>query len=61
MGKPEGALEKLYNEHKIHDISVWIDAGIDLNAVKEIKIGHRKFWFWNELTLDGISTQVHVT
>lgn len=60
MGKPNGALEKLYKEYNIEGISVWIDKVIDSNAVNEIKIGHRKFLFWNELTLDGISTQVYV-
>ena len=60
MGKPNGALEKLYKEHSIEGISVWVDKAIDVNAVNEIKIGHRKFLFWNELTLSGVQSQVYV-
>jgi len=60
MGKPDGALEQFYKEYDVDGVSVWVDTSIDVNAVKEIKIGHRKFLFWNELTLSGVQSQVYV-
>lgn len=60
MGKPIGAVEKLYKEHDCDGISVWLDTTIDDRAAKEINVGYRKFLFFGELTLTGISTQVCV-
>ncbi|HNX23649.1 MAG TPA: hypothetical protein PKG60_06345 [Spirochaetota bacterium] len=60
MGKPVGAIEKLYAEHECDGISVWIDTTINDKCAEEISIGYKKILFFGELTLKGISTQVCV-
>jgi len=58
MGKPGDSLEKLYDKHDCNGITVWVDSNIDENSAKEIKVGYRKFLFWGELTISGISSRV---
>jgi hypothetical protein len=60
MGKPLGALEKLYEKQDCDGISVWVDAIIDQNALEEVKIGYRKLLFFGELTLHGIESKVFI-
>lgn len=60
MGKPLGAVENLYEVYEYDGVTVWIDSTITDSMAKELRIGYKKFFFFGELTLSGINSQVFV-
>ena len=60
MDKPDDSVAHLYEKYDCNGVFIWVNNNVDKDNINELKIGYKKYLFFGELTVSGISSQVFV-